>query len=252
MAATISQNPIRRSALALCILLLLMIPGLHAFADTIVFQDSQAQQNGTVISEDSAGVTIRFSKTAIKSIRKTPENRPVPNGDKVILEEKDGFHILKIPDHLLQTGSAAAGQNSASQAPEASLKAPPASKELAPRIEDKLIEEEMSPVQGTILWQGRPLRGSVKIVMTQYTGFSFAALLKAFSSRSTAQSNKNEIVLTTTTDDQGRYFFAKVPPGFYRLYWQPEGETDWIHRLRDKPDLEVMAGRMNTQNIPAK
>jgi hypothetical protein len=252
MARMISLNPNARGALSACILLILMVPKLPALADTIVFQDPRAQQNGTVVSEDDSSVTIRFPKSVVKSISRTSKNTPVSDGDKVILEEKDGFHILKIPDHLLHIGSTAGGQNRGGVQPKTSPVPPSGSKGQAPSIQDKLVAEEMSTVQGTILWKGKPLQGSVKIVMTKYTGFSFASLLKVFSSGPANQSKENEIVLTTRADEQGHYSFANVPPGFYRLYWQPTGETDWIRRLREKPDFEVVAGKMCIQNIPAK
>lgn len=252
MASMISLNPRPHRTLAVCILLILMSPEPSALADTIVFQDPQAQQNGTVVGEDDTSVTVRFSKSVIQSIQRRPGNSPVIDGGKVILEKRDGFHILKIPDHLFQTGSTAAGQDNNGLRQDASPSPSLAPGNQASTIQDQLIEEEMSPLQGTIIWQGRPLRGNVKIVMTKYTGFSFASLQKVYSSGPTPRSQGDDIVFTTRTDDRGHYAFEKVPPGFYRLYWQPAGETDWIHRLREKPDFEVVAGRMNIQNIPAK
>ena len=236
-------------------LLTLAIPGLPAFADTVVFQHPNMPQHGTVVSEDDASVTIRFPRTAVKSIGKSPENGPAPAANRVILEEKDGFHILKIPDHLLQirtpvkTERAAGAQQNIRNIQQTT---PANGKKQAPTVQHQLLAEEMGGVQGTIRWQGKPLRGNVKIVLTRYTGFSFAAMLKMFSSDSASASNEKQIVLTTDTDSQGHYAFATVPPGSYRLYWQPAGEKDWIHRLRDKPDFEVVAGRMTSLNIPAK
>ena len=55
----------------------------------------------------------------------------------------------------------------------------------------------------------------------------------------------------TGTDDAGRYRFERVPPGDYLLYWMPGGETGWLRRLREKPDLEVVPGRVTVLNIPA-
>ncbi len=269
-----ARTTLSRKWLPACILLMVMISGVPVLADTIIFQDPKAQQNGTVISEDDSAVTIRFPKTSIKSINKTSEKKQVPDADKVILEEKDGFHILRIPNNLIQVRSTAGqgknplmqqetmqsspsevkvhAQTSSSQ-PEEHMQSPPAEpQEQAPRIQNKLVEEEMGKVQGTILWRGMPLQGSVKIVLTEYKGFSFASLKKTLSSGSTIQSEENDIVLSTHTDNKGNYSFAKVPPGSYRLYWQPPGETEFIHRLRDKPDFEVVTGNMTTLNIPEK
>ena len=43
----------------------------------------------------------------------------------------------------------------------------------------------------------------------------------------------------TVTDDDGVYRFERVPVGAYRLKWLPVGETGWIRRLTDKPDVMV-------------
>lgn len=252
MAGVIFSNRNPRMWAPVCILLALMFSRLPAFADTIIFQNQKAQQNGTVISEDGSSVTVRFPKTAIKSISRSPDNWQAPNTDKVILEEKDGFHILTIPDQLLRIRSAADLKNTTGIQHNAVQSSSAGTKKPTPWVQNKLMEEEMGKVRGTILWQGKPLHGTVKILLVKYTGFSFAALLKMFSSGTTTQSNGEKIILTTRTDKQGHYFFAKVPPGFYRLYWQQTGETDWTHRLREKPDFQVVAGNMTTQNIPAK
>ena len=58
------------------------------------------------------------------------------------------------------------------------------------------------------------------------------------------------ISLNTQTDDKGRYAFEKVPPGTYRLYWWPDFKTGWVHRLREKPDFEVLSGKLTILNIP--
>jgi hypothetical protein len=237
-----------------CLLLTLTSPELPAFADTIVFQHPNMPQRGTVVGEDESSVTIRFPRTAVKSIGKSSAKSSAA-ANRVILEEKGGFHILKIPDHLLQirtpakTEDAAGAQQNSRNVQQTT---PADEEKQAPTVQHQLLEEEMGGVQGTIRWQGQPLRGNVKIVLTRYTGFSFAAMLKMFSSDSASASNEKEVVLTTATDGRGHYIFPTAPPGFYRLYWQPAGEKDWIHRLRDKPDFEVVAGRTASLNIPAK
>jgi hypothetical protein len=43
----------------------------------------------------------------------------------------------------------------------------------------------------------------------------------------------------TVTDPDGRFAFRDVPPGPYRLLWQIPGDSGWIRRLREKPDVWV-------------
>lgn len=250
--------------LPLCIFLLLMSVGPPASADTIVFQNPKTQQHGTVVSEDDSSVTIRFPKSAIKSITMAPgEGQISEKTNQVIIEEKDGYQIVKIPNHLLRIRSSSSQKNlsktqptTVQPGPNVDLSLPLSETPTAetPRqphsIQGKLFEEEMGRAQGTILWHGQPLQGTVKIVMTKYTGFSFATMKSQFSSDPNATFEQSGIILATQTDSHGHYSFARVPPGNYRLYWEPAGETDYYHRLRDKPDLVVVSGKMTTQNIP--
>ena len=91
----------------------------------------------------------------------------------------------------------------------------------------------------------------VKIVLVEYTGFSLTALKRMYAGKNDKNSGE-EIVLETQTDSQGHYVFPDAPAGYYRLYWLPANNTDWIHRLREKPDFEIVAGSLTTQNIPEK
>ena len=123
---------------------------------------------------------------------------------------------------------------------------PPAGQSLSGRLTD----EEMGAVEGVILWRGRPLNhGKVRIVLTEYTGFSVASLQRWVRDSPDGPSGR-EVTLVTVTDGQGRYRFDKAPPGLYRLYWMPDEATGWIHRMRDVPDFEILPGRLTVQNIP--
>lgn len=236
-----------------CVLIFL-VAAIPALADEIVFKNQNAPQKGTVVEQTDSDVTIRFPRQAVRSIRKSTDTETGAQDDnQVILEEKNGFHILKIPDHLLQIKASENQTATSGEAQEASSSLPSETKQkAAPLVGDKLLEEEMGAVEGTILWQNKPMQGEVKIVLAKYTGFSMAAVKKMLSSESPADAANKEIFLKTHTDDQGRYSFTRVPPGFYRLFWLPAGETEWIHRLRDKPDFEVAAGSKTFQNIPEK
>jgi len=115
-----------------------------------------------------------------------------------------------------------------------------------------LLREETGSVEGVILWQGEPLRNrEVKIVLERYIGFSLAALKEWFSANKW-ESPQGEMALETRTDSHGRYVFHETPPGYYRLYWMPDKNTGWIHRLREKPDIEVTTGNLTVENVPEK
>jgi hypothetical protein len=120
------------------------------------------------------------------------------------------------------------------------------------KTHDELLQEEMGRVEGVIAWQSKPLNnGRVKIVLQKYTGFSIASLKMIFA-EDKKKASEQRVTFEAQTDSQGRYSFARVPPGFYRLYWQPDVETGWVRRLREKPDFEVLPGMLTVQNIPGK
>ncbi len=116
-------------------------------------------------------------------------------------------------------------------------------------LHEQLLQEELGSVQGVILWQGKPLvNGKVKIELENYTGVSLASVKKMLS-RDDKESYETDqgISLNTQTDAKGRYVFEKVPPGTYRLYWWPDFKTGWVHRLREKPDFEVITGKLTSR-----
>lgn len=48
----------------------------------------------------------------------------------------------------------------------------------------------------------------------------------------------------TVTDGDGKYVFTQVPVGAYRLKWQPQGESGWLRRLSDRPEVWVEEGKV--------
>ena len=46
------------------------------------------------------------------------------------------------------------------------------------------------------------------------------------------------------TNEDGIYIIANIPAGPYCLKWLPKGETGWIRKLSEKPDILVQAGSM--------
>lgn len=51
------------------------------------------------------------------------------------------------------------------------------------------------------------------------------------------------ITFETNTDKDGTYHIMNVPPGLYKLYWKPDGETSWVRRFKMEPDVIVEAGK---------
>lgn len=88
---------------------------------------------------------------------------------------------------------------------------------------------------GQILRRGQPLPGCyVKMVHLTVSKFKTAKWGQEFQ---------------TITDSEGRFHFKEVPVGAYKLKWQLPGDTGWILRLRDRPDVVVLSGQPST--IPA-
>jgi hypothetical protein len=264
----------KQRGLGILTLLLLVSFPYRCLADEILFQDQKASQIGTVVNEDEQSVTIRFPRESIKSITKSREQTSPALPTKVIWEERGDYVVLKIPRQAIQIessgtppsanaskpGSAASSalpvqdkpvrseKGSGAAEPATISQVAVASKNDA--THEKMLQEEMGGVRGTIVWQGKPLdNGKVRIALETYTGFSIAAV-KRMLGMDKEEATAQEVSFETQTDSQGRYSFLQVPPGYYRLYWLPDTQTGWIHRLREKADFEVIPGNVIVQNIP--
>ncbi len=215
--------PARRWALA-GIVLFAAWTAFTAQADEIRFRSRDGAQTGTVLEENGETVTVCFPREAIESIRRTsgkPEEEakrePAPGLEERVrdLERKVGA--------LPASGFPAPGR------------------------------EEAGGVEGVIRWKDRPLsRGRVMIVPAKVAGLPPESREKAKAGVAGAPGGGKDDKLETVTDAAGRYRFEREPPGEYLFYWMPNPETGWIRRLRDKPDLEVVAGGVAVLNIPAE
>ena len=88
-------------------------------------------------------------------------------------------------------------------------------------------------VEGRMLRRGIGLAGcQVKLVQLLSTGTKFATPTKG-----------QEFVTTTARD--GSFKFESLPVGDYKIKWLLPGDTGWIRRLRDKPDVRVITGQSN-------
>lgn len=50
----------------------------------------------------------------------------------------------------------------------------------------------------------------------------------------------------TVTDRNGRFSFEGLPVGSYKIKWELPGDTGWIRRIRDEPDIRINAGQSST------
>lgn len=262
--------------LGILILLSLLWLAYPCSADEIMFQDQKTPQHGTIVNEDEQTVTIRFPRESIKSITKGQERMSAASPAKVIWEVRGDYVVLKIPRQAIEIESfetqAATSPNkpvvAAGSEPSVQDRAAPPEKrpgdaepvKVSQVIEssktetthEKMLQEEMGGVQGTIIWQGKPLdNGRVRIDLERYTGFSIAAV-KRMLGVGKDNSTEQPVSFETQTDAQGHYSFLQVPPGSYRLHWMPDPQTGWVHRLRENPDFEVMSGKVISQDIPEK
>jgi len=222
--------------------ILLLIGPLQspAYADEILFK-GQGAHVGTVIEENEGTVTIRFPRESIQSIIRSPQGAPYVSKSNEPLQEKIDQLQQRIERLERNQGEALKPGSSPNPVPLRNA-----------TIQEQLFQEEMGEVEGVILWQGKPLaNASVRIDLVTYTGSSLASVKKMFSGGEKG-SPVQGISLSTQTDSHGRYTFARVPPGSYRLYWMPDDKTGWVHRLRENPDLEVFSGERTVQNIPEK
>lgn len=88
--------------------------------------------------------------------------------------------------------------------------------------------------------EGRMLRGGkglaecrVKLVRMVTAGL-FSEMFQNF---------KEGTEFETLTDEKGKYYFANLPKGAYKLKWELPGDRGWIRRLRDKPDATIENGK---------
>lgn len=224
-----SRYPARSRILALRwalagIVLFAAWTAFSARADEIRFRSRDGAQTGTVLEESGGTVTVRFPREAIESIRRT-SGKP----------EEETKH------------ETAPGLEERVRDLERKMGALPASGFPAPS------REEGGGIEGVIRWKDRPLsRGRVMIVPSKIAGLPPGSREKAKAGVAGAPGEGKDDKLETETDVAGWYRFDRVPPGEYLFYWMPNPETGWVHRLREKPDLEVVAGRVTILNIPAE
>jgi hypothetical protein len=250
---------IKRQVVLIFLIFLFILYSSMCMADEVIFKNQKASQTGVVVHEDDKSVTIKFPRGEIQSISGSEDKAGVPDSDKVVWEENKDYIVLRIPRSSIQSQSQEDREIESGGTHTEALSGKITESHLTKIPEpgtdinehQKLFAEEMGRVEGVVLWRDKPLqKGSVKIILEKYTGYSQAALKKQYITEK--NSSTGEIALETESDSLGRYNFNEVPPGFYRLYWMPDKGTEWIHRLRESPDFEVVPGKLTIGNIPEK
>ena len=90
----------------------------------------------------------------------------------------------------------------------------------------------MGDAEGLMLRRGVGLPGCrVKLVA-----------LSGSSARFRAHAEGQEYI--EVTDKHGKYRFEQIPPGPYKIKWELPGDTGWIRRIQDRPDVTVIAGKL--------
>ncbi|MEE9611034.1 MAG: hypothetical protein V3W19_07260, partial [Desulfatiglandales bacterium] len=223
-------------------MLMVVLSSSPCYADEIIFK-ARGVQTGTVLEMDEKTVTIRFPRESIKSMvmsregvsgisspEKTGHLKSAPLTDPQLQEK-----IERVQERIERLEKKDEEYKKVGGSPT------PHSPSKNGKAMEQLLRDEMGHVKGVILWKGKPMaNGSVTIVLERYTGFSLASLKKLFSVDKEDPSDP-KITLTTHIDSQGQYIFKEAPPGKYRLYLKPNPEADWVRRLAEKPDFEVLA-----------
>ena len=175
----------RRTGLVLVIVLSFLF-ALPCIADEIRFQNQKGTQTGVIVGEDNQSMTIRFPKSAIKSVKRTIDESSTALSGQVIWEEGKDYLILKIPRRSIRMVPQKAYAPTRSMKPESASpdvsrknektvlsEMPPESTEKvktahrsgSPEImnaQQELMKEEMGSVEGVILWRRKSFSKGIR------------------------------------------------------------------------------------------
>ncbi len=201
---------------ALC-LLFSALGGDLCLADQIyIRQNSEGVLEGRVVEESEGSFLIRVPKTQILRIERAEASAQTFSSDvyidrsleqKLLRLEKEFEEFKSDREHTEKT------------------------------IASEVRDASTGKVRGRVVWNGGPL-ANCEIRLSRLPELSMAGF-NPFSNAGTAP-EKTEFL--TRTDNQGRYFFKRLPPGSYRVAWRPAGHADFVRRLSSWPDVELSAG----------
>lgn len=113
--------------------------------------------------------------------------------------------------------------------------------------EYRVIKSEDSPAAGS---SGMPVGGSVSGRLSNngrpLAGCQVALVRieKAWNGFRVVTATDSQLPMTVT-DGAGRYYFANVPAGLYKLKWRPGPDEGWIRRAEVRPDVRVRPNEMS-------
>lgn len=223
-----------------------------ASADTISLKDHRELLEAQIVDETDAAFVIEVPKAQVTRIERSAPftKRSTVAAPQVLWEERDGYLIIQIPQQQVERRSVAASPAPSSLGvslapPQADVASKVATS--APILPLAQADQRLGSITGRVLWDSKPL-ANCKMKMIMVSSPQPLAMVSKLLGHTEAHADENGFVAEAVTDASGRYHVAQVPPGEYDIYWQPSGQPDsqWIRRLREKPDLVVLEGESAT------
>jgi hypothetical protein len=222
-----------RIGFALACLLSLSAQG---HADTVYLKSNARGNTGKVLEEYPDSIVIKFPKSEIKRIEadEKPPFKEV-SAQQVIWIDDGNTITLRLPKQSVQISGSSA-LPTAGNAPESAGQKNSLNPLEAPQELSNLSQG--LAIQGKVLLKGQPLaKCKIRILrIMDSTGDRLLRLLSGSAAEKEAQS------FEAVSDEHGIYTFTRIPYGEYILYWQPEGQVEWIRRLSENPDITLIPG----------
>ena len=208
------------------------------YADTVYLKNNPKGNTGKVLEEYPDSIVIRFPKSEIKRIEaeeKPPLNQEASTQKVIWIDDGDTI-TLRLPKQSVQISGSSVEPARGSITENASQNI--ASNLSQTPNESSNLRQGLA-IQGKVLRKGEPLaKCSIRILrITDSTGDRLIRLLTG------SNTEKAEQSFEAVSDEHGIYTFTHIPYGEYILYWKPEGQEQWIRRLRENPDITLIQGR---------
>lgn len=235
-----------------CLLLAVLLWAPAASADTISLKDHREPVQGEIVDETEEAFVIEVPKAQVTRVERSAPftKRSTVAASKVLWEERDGYVIIHIPQEQVEHRDLA--ESPFPSSPRAGMVRSPVEESVKPSAEVAApsagpVDRRLGGITGRVLWDGKPL-ANCKVKTVMVSSPQPLAMVSKLLGHSEAYADEEGYVAEAMTDASGRYHVARVPPGEYDIYWQPEGHpaSQWIRRLREQPDLVVLEGESAT------